>query len=53
MIVIDTSALVASVFGELEREVFVDIIQKAPPALISSPTLLETPMIVHGRLQLP
>jgi ribonuclease VapC len=49
MIVIDTSALVAIVFGEPEREVFVDIIQKAPRALISSPTLLETRMVVHGR----
>ncbi len=49
MIVIDTSALVAIVFGEPEREVFVDIIQKAPRALISSPTVLETRMVVHGR----
>jgi hypothetical protein len=41
------------VFREPEREVFVDIIQKVPRAVISSPAVLETPMIVHGRLQLP
>ncbi|QVL48162.1 MAG: type II toxin-antitoxin system VapC family toxin [Thiocapsa sp.] len=49
MIVIDTSALVAIVFGEPEREAFVDIIQKAPRALISTPTALEARMVVHGR----
>ena len=49
MIVIDTSALVAIVFGEPEREAFVDIIQKGPRALISTPTALEARMVVHGR----
>lgn len=49
MIVIDTSALVAVVFGEPEREVFVGIIQQAPRVLISTPTVLETRMVVHGR----
>jgi ribonuclease VapC len=53
MIVIDTSALVAIVFGEPEREDFVDIIQQAPRALIGIPAALETRMIVHGRLRLP
>ena len=49
MIVIDTSALVAIVFGEPEREAFVDIIHKAQRALISIPTALEARMVVHGR----
>ena len=49
MIVIDTSALVAIAFAEADREVFVNIIQRAPRVLISTPTALETRMVVHGR----
>ncbi|WP_295401905.1 type II toxin-antitoxin system VapC family toxin [uncultured Thiocystis sp.] len=49
MIVIDTSALVAIAFGEPEREVFVGLIQQARRVLISTPTALETRMVVHGR----
>ncbi|WP_041447424.1 type II toxin-antitoxin system VapC family toxin, partial [Thiocystis violascens] len=48
MIVIDTSALVAIAFGEPEREVFVGIIQQAPQVLISTPTALETRMVMHA-----
>jgi ribonuclease VapC len=49
VIVIDTSALVAIAFGEAEPEVFVGIIQQTPRVLISTPTALETRMVVHGR----
>jgi ribonuclease VapC len=49
MIVIDTSALVAIVFAEAEREAFIEHIQKVRRVFIASPTLLETKMVVHGR----
>lgn len=49
MIVIDTSALVAILFGEPEREVFLDLVQGATRVLVSTPTVLETRMVVHGR----
>jgi ribonuclease VapC len=47
--VIDTSALVAIVFAEPEREVFLSLILQSERILISTPTLLETRMVVHGR----
>ena len=49
MIVIDTSALAAIVFGESERELFVELIQEAERVLISVPTALEARMVVHAR----
>lgn len=49
VIVIDTSALVAIVFAEPERNAFIEHIQKAQRVFIASPTLLETKMVVHGR----
>jgi ribonuclease VapC len=49
MIVVDTSALVAIVFNEPERDVFRDIIRKAHKALISTVSVLETRVVVHGR----
>ena len=49
MIVIDTSALAAIVFAEPERQPFLEIIQRARRVLVSTPTLLETRMVVHGR----
>lgn len=47
--VIDTSALVAIAFAEPEREVFLSLILQSERILISTPTLLETRMVVHGR----
>jgi ribonuclease VapC len=47
--VIDTSALVAIAFAEPEREVFLSLILQPERILISTPTLLETRMVVHGR----
>jgi len=47
--VIDTSALVAIAFAEPEREVFLSLILQSERLLISTPTLLETRMVVHGR----
>jgi ribonuclease VapC len=49
MIVIDRSALAAIVFGEPERQPFLEIINRVKRVLISAPTLLETRMVVHGR----
>lgn len=49
MIVIDTSALAAVVFAEPERGDFLQVIAQAGHVLISTPTLLETRMVVHGR----
>ncbi|HEX4180788.1 MAG TPA: type II toxin-antitoxin system VapC family toxin [Caulobacteraceae bacterium] len=49
MIVVDTSAIVAMAFGEPEREVFVQAIQQAEKALISTVSVVEARMVVHGR----
>lgn len=49
MIVVDTSALAAIAFAEPEREVFLRAIQHADKALISTVTVLETRMVLHGR----
>jgi ribonuclease VapC len=47
--VIDTSALVAIAFAEPERATFVQLIQQAERVFISTPTVLETRMVVQGR----
>lgn len=49
MIVVDTSAIVAIAFGEPERGVFVKAIQDAEKALISTVSVVEARMVVHGR----
>ena len=49
MIAVDTSAIVAIVLGEPEREVFVATVQRADQALISTASVVETRMVVHGR----
>ncbi|HLJ64565.1 MAG TPA: type II toxin-antitoxin system VapC family toxin [Stellaceae bacterium] len=49
MIVVDTSAIVAIAFGEPERAAFVQAIQQADKALISTVSAVETRMVVHGR----
>lgn len=49
MIVVDTSAIVAIAFGEPERDAFVQAIQQADTALISTVSALEARMVVHGR----
>ena len=50
MIVVDTSAIVAIAFGEPERAAFVQAIHRADRALISTVSILEARMVVHGRL---
>jgi ribonuclease VapC len=49
VIVVDTSALVAIAFGEPEREAFLDVIGRTDRALLSTVSLVETRMVVHGR----
>ncbi len=49
MIVVDTSAIVAVAFAEPEREAFVQAIQRADKALISTVSVVEARMVVHGR----
>lgn len=53
MIVVDTSALVAIVFGEAERAAFLEVIRKAGTAWLSSVSVVEARMVVHGRLRQP
>ncbi len=49
MIVVDTSALVAIVFAQPERDVFVRLLQEAERALISTVSVVEARLVVHGR----
>jgi ribonuclease VapC len=49
MIAVDSSAIVAIAFGEVEREAFVRTIQQAQKALISTVSVVEARMVVHGR----
>lgn len=49
MIVIDTSALVAIAFDEPERADFLKVLARYERALISTPTVVEARLVVHGR----
>ena len=49
MIVADTSALVAVVFGEPERGAFVQRMEQAQRVLVSTVSVVETRMVVCGR----
>ena len=49
MIVVDTSAIVAIAFAEPERAEFVQIIEQSAKALVSTVSVLEARMVVHGR----
>lgn len=48
-LVIDTSALIAIVFNEPERADFLQLLLSCERALISTPTLVEARLVVHGR----
>lgn len=49
MIAVDTSAIVAIAFAEPEREAFVQTLQRSGKALISTVSVVEARMLVHGR----
>lgn len=49
MIVADTSALIAIAFAEPERAEFLDLIQQSGRVFISTPTVVETRLVLHGR----
>jgi len=49
MIVVDTSAVVAIVFAEPERDGFIRVINETDQALISTVSVVEARMVVHGQ----
>lgn len=49
MIAVDTSALVAIALGEPEAGAFAAAIQRADRALVSTVSVVEARMVVHGR----
>ena len=49
MIVVDTSAIAAIAFAEPEREAFVQVLERAERCLISTVSVVEARMVVHGR----
>jgi ribonuclease VapC len=49
VIAVDTSAIVAIVLGEPEREAFKAVIQASGKAVISTASVIETKMVVHSR----
>lgn len=49
MIVVDTSAIVAIVFGEPERQSFLASIEEAGKALVSAVSVVEARLVVHAR----
>jgi ribonuclease VapC len=49
MIAVDTSAIVAIVFNEPERREFVATIEESVKALVSTVSVVEARMVVHGR----
>lgn len=49
MIAADTSALVAIAFAEPERDAYLRAIKTAGKALVSTVSVVETRMVIHGR----
>ena len=49
MIVADTSAIIAIVFAEPEREAFIHAFKRAPRVLVSTVSVVEARMVVHER----
>ena len=49
MIAVDTSALLAIVFNEPERAIFLDTITQAESALVSAVSVLEARMVTYSR----
>ncbi len=49
MIVVETSAIVAVVFNEPERDAFVEAIRRADKALVSTVSVVEARMVAHVR----
>jgi ribonuclease VapC len=49
MIVVDTSAIIAVAFDEPERAAFIQVIERSDKVLVSTVTVVELRMVVHGR----
>ncbi|WP_380165864.1 type II toxin-antitoxin system VapC family toxin [Jannaschia sp. R86511] len=47
--VVDTSALLAILFGEPEKDRFIEAVASAPEVLVSAGTLLEASLVVEAR----
>src|SRR3546814_15546576 len=50
MTVVDTSALIAILFDEPERELFCGILERTGTALISTASVIEARMVARGRV---
>jgi ribonuclease VapC len=49
VIAVDSSAVVAIVLGEPERDMFIDALHRAEQALISTVSVVEIKMVIHSR----
>lgn len=49
MIAVDSSAMVAIVLGEPERDLFIDTLRRARRAFISTVSVVEVKMVIHSR----
>jgi ribonuclease VapC len=49
VIAVDTSAIVAIVLGEPERETFRSVIERADKALVSTVSMVEARIVIHSR----
>lgn len=49
MIAVDTSALVAILLGEIERDDYLAVLDSADGISVSAGTVIEARMVVHGR----
>jgi ribonuclease VapC len=49
VIAVDTSAVVAIVLGEPERDMFIDALHRAERALISTVSVVEIKLVIHSR----
>jgi len=49
MIAVDTSAIVAIALSEPERDHYLEVIQRSQKALLSTVSVVESRMVVHGR----
>ena len=51
MIVLDTSAIIAIIYNEEERQLFIEIIDRTQARFLSAASLLETKIVLHRRLR--
>ncbi|MBT3331742.1 MAG: type II toxin-antitoxin system VapC family toxin [Rhodospirillaceae bacterium] len=49
--VLDTSAIIAIIYNEEERQLFIEIIDRTQARFLSAASLLETKIVLHRRLR--